>query len=1361
MVQHGHSREFPVEKIADRYAVIRLLGRGGMADVYEVRDEQTGRTLALKRLRAEGPERTQLAVTLFEREYYTLSQLAHPSVIRVYEYGVDAHGVHYTMELLQGSDLLEIGKQPWRTACSVLRDVGSALAVLHSRRWLHRDLSPRNVFLGQDGTAKLIDFGAMMPMGVAKSLVGTPPLVPPEAVQQQSLDAQADLYSLGALAYFMLTGRHAFPARSFDDLRDLWRTVVRPPDQISKDVPEALSQLVLDLLHLDRFARPASAAVVIERLDGLLGRDAGTAESSTADSEVGRAYLATPKLVARDQELARVRERIVHSLSGRGAALLVEGEAGSGRSRFLDACVLEARLLGANVLRADASDGGTGDYGVIRALGEQLIKVVPKLAADVARLHRSVLCRVLPSLAIEADAEAEPAGGEPIERRHIQTTLRDFFRAIARSRRIVIAVDDLERADEPSLAILAALAHKSERRKLVLIATTRGSTQTSPALELVRDAALRIELPPLSPAHTEALLESVFTRAANAAPLAPRVHELSGGNPREVMALAEHLVQRGLARYAAGSWTLPAAIDARDLPPSIEAALAMRIGGLAPDPLALAEALALTDPRELSLADYAALCDDGDHARAFSSLDALVAAGMLAPEGDRYRFTHVAWQPLIAAHLSDERTRALHARIARALPGRLNATAIAHHLMAGGNEREAVESLLAHRRVIGARHTETLLSLLDRAAGAAEQLDLPRQSRLELQIWLLEVSAALGRPDAFWRFGDDTLRALDTAAGLAALREIGPGVAPEEALRQALSLAQQAHDTASAHERAFPPAIAIARLSRLAMAFMGMASSALDITLIERLPSLAALVPLAPQLANVELSLEATKLSVIGRFVDAHRVFRELEDRLKALDPSAMGAGVHERASLGVTYALGLFDAAHGTSSALERASQLEQHTGYRVNAWRLRMVYYAMFGDPDEARRCERRAQLLLLQDGNRPFPATDQHAEAGARFLSDDLDGLRQMLEHLQDGSDRLPARTAARQLVHCHYLRLKGNPSGALEQLEGVLSQLSPQKSERFVWYGATHVMLLSTLGRNAEAAAIGREYLSTLYARGLVLSDCVALVRPLCEAIALAGEPDEAAALAESLIDRFEQLGSQGLVLGSCYEARARVAIAARDADGVERWIAKCRTEYDRARSPALARKLARLMRDAHLVDAATPLDSFAPIAPANLDARATDPAQGTVLSRLEDCVDHHERFGCALTLLLEETGATVGHLYGWLSGRLTHLSALPEQEPPTDIDTDLESFVEAELRATDITAKGGGVEPRSSKFPDVGTATLRPVLLCAERDGEPTVAAVALLGFALNAVRNPSRQLLATLAESLLDHDDVDAQSRLA
>jgi eukaryotic-like serine/threonine-protein kinase len=126
--------------IAGRYRVEALLGEGGAARVYRVHDERTGRALALKQLHAAG-EGAAAPGAQFEREYHTLRQLAHPRIIEVYDYGVDAPGAYYTMELLDGLDLQSLGKQPWPKACALLCDVASSLAIVHSRRLVHRDVS--------------------------------------------------------------------------------------------------------------------------------------------------------------------------------------------------------------------------------------------------------------------------------------------------------------------------------------------------------------------------------------------------------------------------------------------------------------------------------------------------------------------------------------------------------------------------------------------------------------------------------------------------------------------------------------------------------------------------------------------------------------------------------------------------------------------------------------------------------------------------------------------------------------------------------------------------------------------------------------------------------------------------------------------------------------------------------------------------------------------------------------------------------------------------------------------------------------------------------------------------------------------
>src|SRR4029077_2650159 len=131
--------------IAGRYRVEKMLGRGGMGIVYRVLGERTHKHLALKRSSPREPEKRAHYGALLEREYHTLAQLAHPHIIEVFDCGVDPRGPYYTMELLDGNDLQKVARLPWQSACVALHDVASALAMLHSRGLLHRDVSMRNV----------------------------------------------------------------------------------------------------------------------------------------------------------------------------------------------------------------------------------------------------------------------------------------------------------------------------------------------------------------------------------------------------------------------------------------------------------------------------------------------------------------------------------------------------------------------------------------------------------------------------------------------------------------------------------------------------------------------------------------------------------------------------------------------------------------------------------------------------------------------------------------------------------------------------------------------------------------------------------------------------------------------------------------------------------------------------------------------------------------------------------------------------------------------------------------------------------------------------------------------------------------
>jgi len=136
------------------------------------------------------------------------------------------------------------------------------------------------------------------------------------------------------------------------------------------DVPEVLDALVMRMLSLDRQGRPNTAVELVERLSALAGLDS-LAPCETLTS----AYLTTPTLVGRSELVMSVRRRIVRALAGHGASVLVTGPPGVGRSRFLDACVLEAKLAGALVLRIGRGDSASGAYGGARALIEQLAQL--------------------------------------------------------------------------------------------------------------------------------------------------------------------------------------------------------------------------------------------------------------------------------------------------------------------------------------------------------------------------------------------------------------------------------------------------------------------------------------------------------------------------------------------------------------------------------------------------------------------------------------------------------------------------------------------------------------------------------------------------------------------------------------------------------------------------------------------------------------------------------------------------------------------------------------------------------------------------------------------------------------------------
>jgi protein kinase-like protein len=262
--------------LAGRYALVAPLGRGGMGQVWEGRDERLSRPVAVKLLTAEvlaGQPKPESLVLRFRREAAVTAGLAHPGVPAIHDAGEYDGGLFLVMELVQGctvGDLIaEHGPLPVPWVSAIGAQVASVLAAAHDRGIIHRDIKPQNIMLTPDGAAKVLDFGIAGVLGQritsTGAAVGTLAYMAPEQLNNLPATPRTDLYALGCLLYEMLAGQPVFAAASPAGLMRLHLDVAPQPLHRA-DLPPVLDGLVRQLLEKDPGRRPPDAREIVDRL---------------------------------------------------------------------------------------------------------------------------------------------------------------------------------------------------------------------------------------------------------------------------------------------------------------------------------------------------------------------------------------------------------------------------------------------------------------------------------------------------------------------------------------------------------------------------------------------------------------------------------------------------------------------------------------------------------------------------------------------------------------------------------------------------------------------------------------------------------------------------------------------------------------------------------------------------------------------------------------------------------------------------------------------------------------------------------------------------------------------------------------
>ena len=278
--------ETPAKKLAlgsiyaERYEILEDLGKGGMGEVYKVRDEKLDEEMALKVLKPEIAANKDM-IQRFKNELKFARKIAHRHVCRMYDLNEEEGTPYITMEYVRGenlkSSIRKKGKLSEKLAVSIAKQVCEGLAEAHELGVVHRDLKPQNIMIDESGNAKVMDFGiarSIEAAGVTQTgvMIGTPDYMSPEQAEGEEADQRSDIYALGVILYEMVTGGVPFKGDTAFSVALKHKTKLpQDPKKLNPELSESLSRLILICMEKERERRYQSAEALLNDLQNIEG----------------------------------------------------------------------------------------------------------------------------------------------------------------------------------------------------------------------------------------------------------------------------------------------------------------------------------------------------------------------------------------------------------------------------------------------------------------------------------------------------------------------------------------------------------------------------------------------------------------------------------------------------------------------------------------------------------------------------------------------------------------------------------------------------------------------------------------------------------------------------------------------------------------------------------------------------------------------------------------------------------------------------------------------------------------------------------------------------------------------------------
>ena len=738
----------------DRFIIEGILGEGGMGVVYRARDLRRSSAVALKTMTRLDPS----ALLRFKKEFRALADIAHPSVVQLYELFAEGDQWFFTMELLEGTDFVSFvrgivrvsGAQLTLTdAGSVLRPLvssaptieaqlvvsemdGNALLAIansgeqvgdesrlrdasigllegvlaiHASGRLHRDIKPSNVMVTPEGRVVLLDFGVVGELGkggerVEDLVLGTPAYMAPEQARASLVGPPADFYAIGVMLYEALTGQLPFDGAPEDVLYAKQQGRPRPPGEIVDRVPPDLSALCLDLLAPAPQERPEG----LEILDRLRAARPGDVRTTGRSLRPSTTTGSSRAFVGREAELSALRQGLRRASRGEAVLALISGASGIGKTtlvqRFLKEVAQTPRTL---VLSGRCYEREAVPFkgldSVVDELSRWLSLMPQQELGSLLPSHTAELLRVFPVLrsvpALERRGADRPETAEPQElRRRAFMALRGLLGAIADDRPLVVHIDDLQWADVDSVALLEQVLHAPGAPAMMLVGSFRSEAVGKSAV-LTELLSLVERLSLHGKIERLELMRLPYEDCARLAALS--LGDRAETSPDVVRRIAEE--SQGLPLFVSelSAWQRTAAADETSGLISLDAVIQGRVDELPPEGRALLEVLCIAGgPLPISVAEAVVGLNEADALRARLRVAKLTRT-VESGERELLDIYHGRIRDSLLGSIEVGRQRGLHARLAAELEqrGGFDEGVLVEHFLAANDDAGARRHVLS------------------------------------------------------------------------------------------------------------------------------------------------------------------------------------------------------------------------------------------------------------------------------------------------------------------------------------------------------------------------------------------------------------------------------------------------------------------------------------------------------------------------------------------------------------------------------------------------------------------------------------------------------------------------------------------